>query len=140
MDFRSRTAFLALIVVQAAHSIEESVFRLFDVFAPARFISGLLSSDPARGFAIGNIALVLFGVWCYVARVRPGLPSARGLAWAWALLELGNGIGHSAFALARGGYFPGVATAPLLLALSLYLIARLSKEGPHGSLQAASRP
>jgi hypothetical protein len=115
-----------LILAQAAHSIEEYVFRLFDVLAPARFISGLLSSDLARGFAIANIALVLFGVWCYVARVRHGLPSARTLAWFWALLELGNGIGHSAFALARGGYFPGVATAPFLLGISVYLIARLS--------------
>jgi len=34
-------AFLALIVAQAAHSIEEYVFRLFEVLAPARFISGL---------------------------------------------------------------------------------------------------
>jgi len=126
MDLRNRAAFLALIVAQAAHSIEEHVFRLFDVLAPARFISGLVSSDLARGFAIANIALVLFGVWCYMARVRHGLPSARGLAWFWALLELGNGIGHSAFALARGGYFPGVATAPLLLGISVYLISRLS--------------
>jgi len=126
MDSRSRVAFLALILAQAAHSIEEYVFRLFDVLAPARFISGLLSRDLARGFAIANIALVLFGVWCYAARVRQGRPSARSLAWFWALLELGNGIGHSAFALARGGYFPGVATAPFLLGISVYLIARLS--------------
>jgi hypothetical protein len=28
--------------------------------------------------------------------------------------------------LARGGYFPGAGTAPLLLATSVYLIARLS--------------
>ena len=126
MNPRSRAAFLALIVAQAAHSIEEYVFRLFDVLAPARFISGLLSRDLARGFAIANIALVLFGGWCYVARVHRGLPSARGLAWFWALLELGNGLGHSAFALRRGGYFPGVATAPLLLGISAYLIARLS--------------
>lgn len=126
MDSRSRAAFLALIMAQAAHSIEEYAFRLFDVLAPARFISNLVSSDLARGFAIANLALVLFGVWCYVARVRPGRPSARSLAWFWALLELGNGIGHSAFALARGGYFPGIATAPLLLGLSVYLIAKLA--------------
>ena len=126
MDVRSRVAFLALIVAQAAHSIEEYVFRLFDVLAPARFVSGLFSSDLARGFAIANIALVLFGVWCYVARVRRGLPSARGLAWFWALLEVGNGISHSALAIRRGGYFPGVATAPLLLGISVYLIARLA--------------
>jgi hypothetical protein len=126
MDSRSRAAFLALIVAQAAHSIEEYVFRLFDVLAPARFISGLLSRDLAQGFAFANIALVLFGVWCYVVPVQRGLPSARGFAWFWALLELGNGIGHTAFAFARGSYFPGVATAPLLLGISVYLIARLS--------------
>ena len=126
MDLRSRATFLALIMAQAAHSIEEYAFRLFDVFAPARFISSLFGGDLARGFAIANIALVLFGAWCYVARVHRGLPSARSLAWFWALLELGNGVGHSAFALARGGYFPGIATAPLLIGLSVYLIARLS--------------
>ncbi len=128
MDSRSRGAVLALIVVQGAHSIEECVFWLFDVFAPARFISGLFSSDLARGFAIGNAALVLFGVWCYVARVRQGLPSARRLAWFWSLLEVGNGMNHTAFALMRGGYFPGVATAPLLIGISVYLIARLSAD------------
>lgn len=126
MDLRSRAAFLALILAQAAHSIEEYAFRLFDVLAPARFISSLFSSDLARGFAIANILLVLFGAWCYVARVYRGHPSARRLAWFWALLELGNGVGHSAFALAHGGYFPGVVTAPLLLGISVYLIARLS--------------
>ena len=126
MDSHGRMAFLALIVTQAAHSVEECVFRLFDVLAPARFISGLFSSDPARGFAIGNTLLVAFGVWCYVARVRGGLAGARGLVWFWALLELANGTGHSIFALARGGYFPGVATAPFLLGISMYLIAKLS--------------
>lgn len=126
MDSRSRAAFLALILAQAAHSIEECVFRLFDVFAPARFISGLISNDLSRGFAIANIALVLFGLWCYVARVSRGHPSARSLAWFWALLELGNGIAHSGLALAHRDYFPGIVTAPLLLMISVYLIARLS--------------
>ncbi len=126
MDRRARAAFLALIAAQAAHSVEEYVFRLFDVFAPARFVSGLFSGDSSRGFAIANAGIVLFGVWCYAARVRRGLPSARGLMWFWALLELGNGLGHILLALGRGGYFPGLLTAPLLLGTSLYLIARLS--------------
>ena len=126
MDIRSRTVFLALILAQAAHSIEEYALRLFDVFAPARFISGLLTSNLARGFAIANISVVLFGAWCYVARVRPGRPSARAVAWSWAVVELANGIGHSLLALATGGYFPGAATAPLLIGISVYLIMRLS--------------
>ena len=126
MDPQSRAAFLALILAQAAHSIEEYAFRLYDVLAPARFISSLVSNDLARGFAIANVGLVGFGVWCYVARVNRGHSSARRLAWFWALLELGNSVGHTGFALAHGGYFPGVATAPLLLGISVYLIARLS--------------
>lgn len=125
MDPQSRAAFLALILAQAAHSVEEYVFRLFDVLAPARFISSLFSNDLARGFAIANVGLVGFGVWCYLARVNRGHSSARRLAWFWALLELGNGVSHAGFALARGGYFPGVATAPILLGVSVYLIARL---------------
>jgi Protein of unknown function with HXXEE motif len=123
---RARNAFLALILAQAAHSVEEYAFRLFDVLAPARFVSGLFSDDLARGFVIANAGLVLFGLWCYAARVRRGRPSARALAWFWAVLELFNGTGHCLLALARGGYFPGLATAPLLLILSVYLIAKLS--------------
>jgi hypothetical protein len=53
------------------HSTEEYVFRLFDLFAPARFVSSLVSDDLAVGFALVNAGLVLFGLWCYAARVRP---------------------------------------------------------------------
>lgn len=128
MNPRSRSVFLALILAQAAHSVEEYVFRLYDVFAPARFISSLFSDDLATGFAIFNVALVLFGLLCYVASVRPGRPAARALAWLWILIELGNGIGHPAIALARGAYFPGVLTAPVLLALSIYLALRMTRD------------
>ena len=124
---RSRWAFLALILAQAAHSIEEYVFRLFDVFAPARFVSSLVSSDLAVGFALVNAGLVLFGLWCYAARMRPDQPSARAFAGFWTVLEFANGIGHCALALSRGGYFPGVATAPMLLGLSTYLAVTLSR-------------
>lgn len=127
MDARGRLAFLALIVAQAAHSVEEYLFRLYDVFGPARFVSGLVSRDLATGFAILNTALVLFGVWCYVARVRPGHPSGSAFAWFWTVLEFANGTSHSVIALSRGSYFPGVATAPFLLGLSLYLGLRLSE-------------
>jgi hypothetical protein len=44
-----RAGFLILILTQAAHSVEEYVFRLYDVLAPARFISGLFSADLPTG-------------------------------------------------------------------------------------------
>ena len=132
MDARTRAAFLALIVAQAAHSIEEYRFRLYDAFAPARFVSGLFSDDLRTGFAVANVLLVLFGAWCYAAKVRPNRPSGRAFAGFWALLELGNGSSHVFFALARQAYFPGVATAPFLLVISSYLLARLGAAAREG--------
>jgi hypothetical protein len=121
MDRRARTAFALLILVQAAHSIEEWVYRLFDVFPPARFISGLFTDDLSLGFALANAAVVLAGAWCYFARVRRDHPGARGYALFWACLELANGAGHLLLAARRGGYFPGAATAPALIAAATYL-------------------
>ena len=108
MDARSRHIFLALIAAQAAHSVEEYLFRLYDLLAPTRAISDLAGfGDRAAGFIIANSALVLFGLWCWLARVRPDRPSARGLAWFWALLEIANGLGHAALGAGRGRLFPG---------------------------------
>ena len=121
MESRAHRAFALLILAQAAHSIEEYVFRLFDVFPPARWVSTLFTSNAALGFALANTAIVLFAVWCYVARVRPSHRSAYGYAWFWVCLEFANGIVHMILAGLEGGYIPGVATAPLLLAAACYL-------------------
>jgi len=121
MDRRSRLLFLLLIAAQTAHSIEEYCTRLFDRLAPARAVSEAIGFDRPTGFVIANTALIGFGLWCYLARVRPGRGAARGLAWFWAVLETANGLAHAGLALAAGGYFPGLATAPLLLALGLGL-------------------
>jgi hypothetical protein len=115
LEHRTQLVFLSLILAQGAHSIEECVTKLYEVFAPARFVSSLISHDLALGFLIGNAALVTFGLWCWAVPARSGWHAARAIVWFWTILELGNGISHSAMALSRGGYFPGVATAPLLL-------------------------
>lgn len=113
---RSRqTIFLCLILAQGAHSIEECVTKLYDVFPPARWVGSLVSHDPAFGFAVGNAILVAAGLLCWAFPVRLGWRTARGIAWFWTIVELGNGISHTTMSLLRGGYFPGVATAPLLL-------------------------
>ena len=130
MDSRGRSAFLVLVLAQAAHSVEEYAFKLYDVFAPARFISTLVSENPRTGFAIVNLGLVAFGFWCYAARVRPARSSARAWVWPWVFLEALNGIGHPAMAVARGEYFPGTLTAPLLLVTSVYLAVSLTRRLP----------
>ena len=125
MDSRARLVFLALIVVQASHSIEEYTFALYEVFSVARLASGLVSSNLSLGFILLNTVFVAFGLWCYLFPVRSGWASARGWAWLWVIIELVNGLGHLVLALRSGGYFPGVATAPILLMFTLYLAARL---------------
>jgi hypothetical protein len=121
VEHRGQLVFLFLILAQGVHSIEEYVTKLYEVFAPARFVSSFVSNDPALGFLVVNTALVTFGVWCWAVPVRSGWHAARGLVWFWTILELGNGIGHSALALSRGGYFPGLVTSPLLLVLAAWM-------------------
>jgi hypothetical protein len=113
-----------LILAQAAHSIEEYAGRLWESFPPARFVSGLVSDDLRLGFLALNVALVTFGVWCYLWPVSRRWRNARTVALGWALVELVNGIGHPLWSLRQGGYTPGVATAPLLLILAGTLLAQ----------------
>ncbi len=123
-------AFLALVVAQAAHSVEEYAFRLYDVFPPARFVSALISQDRQRGFVIFNVVLVAFGLWCFLVPVRRRWPSATAFMSLWIGIELVNGIGHPLWSLVQRGYTPGVATAPLLLVLALTLARRLGVRQP----------
>ena len=124
---RLQSAFGALILAQAAHSTEEYAGRLWESFPPARLVSGLVSQDLERGFLILNFSLVAFGLCCWLWPVRRGWPIAIALAWWWVGLETINGIGHLLWSLREGGYTPGVATAPLLLALAINLALRLER-------------
>ena len=120
---RLQRLFAALILAQAAHSVEEYIGRLYESFPPARFVSGVISDDLQQGFLIANLVLLAVGAWCAVFPVGRGWPAATTVAATWAGIEIVNGIGHPLWSLAQGGYTAGVATAPLLLALAL-LVAR----------------
>jgi len=117
--------FGALVLAQAAHSVEEFVGRLWESFPPARFLSSLISSDLRVGFLVINVSFVMFGLWCFFWPVRRRWQIAAGLAWVWVVIEVINGIGHPLWALRELGYTPGVITAPLLLILALYMAAQL---------------
>jgi hypothetical protein len=132
---RFQLSFLALVVIQAAHSVEEYVGRLYEVFPPARAVSGLISADLERGFVIFNVALVTFGLCCFIWPVRRQWPAAIPLAWLWVVIELINGIGHPLWTLAEWKYTPGVITSPFLLMLALYLALQLLR----GPLPASPR-
>jgi|SRR5689334_14345415 Protein of unknown function with HXXEE motif len=122
---RFEASFLALVGTQAAHSVEEYIGRLYDVFPPARFVSGLISENLERGFVIFNVGLVAFGIWCFLWPVRKHWLAAVPLAWLWVGIELVNGVGHPLWSLRELRYTPGVATAPVLLLLALYVARQL---------------
>lgn len=126
---RFQLTFGALILTQAAHSAEEIVFRLWESFPPARFLSTTVSpADPERGFIVLNILLVAFGAWCFFWPVRRGWPVAIPIAWLWTVIEIINGIVHPSWSVLQGSYTPGVATAPILLILALYLARQLLRK------------
>jgi hypothetical protein len=129
MNRPSRAVFLALILTQVAHSIEEYFNQLYDVLAPARFVSGLFSSDLRVGFVIFNALLVAFGLGCFFGPVLRGARSAMGLAWLWVVLEFLNGCAHITWAASAGAYRPGLATAPFLLTIALFLSWQLRRSG-----------
>jgi hypothetical protein len=124
---RLQLTFAALVLAQAAHSIEEYVGGLWETFPPAAFVTGLVSSDRERGFLVINCVLVAFAVWCLLWPVRRAWPSARAFVWLWIGVDVVNGVGHLAWSLRQGSYTPGVLTAPLLLALALSLVLQLRR-------------
>ena len=124
---RFQLTFGALVLTQTAHSIEEYVGHLWESFPPARFLTSLVSSDLERGFVLLNVSLLAFGVWCFLWPMRRGWPVAVPLAWLWAAVEIVNGIGHPLWSLREGGYTPGLATAPVLLVLAVYLAYQLRR-------------
>jgi hypothetical protein len=113
--------------MQAAHSFEEYVGRLYESFPLARFISGLFSDDLDRGFLMMNVVLVSAGIWCALVPVLRGWRLARPIVIIWTIGELVNGIGHPLWSIARGAYTPGVATAPILFVLAWLLALELRR-------------
>ena len=139
MNRKSKTAFLALVLLQALHSLEEYAFKFFEVFPPARQLNEIWQGIARPGFIGFNTLLVVFGLWCFFQRVQPGAPTARRWAWLWVVIELYNGIAHLVWAAAIHDYNPGLVSAPFLLGLTLYLVFQLHVSARSVPRQAATQ-
>ena len=139
---RRVTTFGALVLAQAAHSTEESIGQLWVSFPPARFVSGLVSTNLQHGFVFLNICIVALSVWCYIWPVRRQWRIATPIIWLWTGVEIINGVVHPSWSILQRGYTPGVITAPILLVLALYL-AMVQRRSPRAvspsSAHAAGR-
>ena len=130
MNSKIKSGFLILVLIQAAHSIEEYIGRLWEVFPPAKFLTSLFSENHEKGFLIVNIGLLTFGILCWWFPIRGNYSAAKGILWFWIILETINGIGHTVWSIIQKEYTPGVVTAPLLFIVAVYLAiitARLSR-------------
>ena len=86
-----------------------------------------MGSNRQVGFAVINMFVVLFGIWCYAWPVRREWSVAAPLMWGWVLVELSNGIVHPAWSLAQRSYTPGVVTSVLFLPVACLLGWQLSR-------------
>ena len=120
--------FLILVLVQGLHSLEEYFGRLWEVFPPATLLTSLVSENLEVGFLIINIGLFILGLWCWAFPILKDYTISNGLIWFWIIIEVINGIGHPLWSLYRGEYTPGVATAPILLLLAVYLSILIKSE------------
>ncbi len=110
------------IAAQAGHFVEELTTGIHERL-PAAFGLAPLS---LRLFVSFNLAWL--GIWVLSAW---GLARRRQVAlfplWFLGVASVANGIAHPLLALNAGGYFPGLATSPLVAALGALLLARLSR-------------
>ncbi len=119
---RASQALLVATLVQAVHFGEEAATG-FDVRFPA-----LLGLPPMPfAFFVGfNVAWL--AAWLVaVPGVRGGRRLAYFAAWFLAIAGVLNGVGHPAFAVAVGGYFPGLVTSPCVAAAAAWLAIRLRR-------------
>ena len=124
---RAAGALVVAVLVQALHLAEEATTGFHERF-PA--LMGL----PAMSFPLFlGFNLAWLGIWCAsVPGVRAGRPLAYFAAWFLAIAGVLNGVGHPAFAIAVGGYFPGLFTSPLIALAAAWLAVCL--------LSASERP
>jgi hypothetical protein len=133
---RFQVTFGVLVLAQVAHSIEEYFGHLWESFPPARFLTSLVSSNLERSFVVLNVLLLAFALWCFLWPVRREWAVAVPLAWFWVVIEIINGIVHPWWSLREGGYTPGLATAPILLLLAVYLAHQLRRAAHEPSTAA----
>ena len=126
---------------QAAHSIEEMRARLYDFFWTAtgrmhEIVPAVTQVRmSAQTFALLNMSFiaVLLGS---VPFVRARKPAALALAGVAGVIEVVNGLGHTAGAVWFGGYVPGVVTAPFLFVIGVLVLRELFAGRREGSAAA----
>ena len=132
MNNKVRIAFLALIALQALHSLEEFIFRFHEAFPPMVLLYRDAPHLARPAFIIFNLLLVLAGVACLWRWVWPVRRGARAVVWVWVGIEAANALAHLVWAALIRGYNPGLVTGVGLAAVVVYLSSELRRASAHG--------
>ncbi len=119
---------LALAVgVQSIHFAEEAATGFHERF-PAVFG---LPAMPFSFFVVFNVTWL--GIWAAsVPGLRSGRAAAFFAAWFLAIAGMLNCIAHPLLAIAARGYFPGLASSPLIGAAGVLVCIRLRSATERG--------
>lgn len=105
MNKRIKIAFLLLILIQALHSVEEYIGRLWENYPPAQFLTTLVSDNHERGFIIINVCLFIFGMLVWLAAVQNYAFALVPISFL-TIMEIINSVGHSVWAVMEKNYVP----------------------------------
>ena len=121
MNINVRAAFFVLVILQAIHSGEEFIFRLYERFPPMRFVYQNAPHLAKPAFVISNVLLILIGLICFFYWVQPDRHGATVVVWIWIVTESLNVVAHIVWAVLIGGYNPGLVTGLLFVPVLIYL-------------------
>ena len=130
MNNRIQVAFLLLIVLQTLHSIEEFIFRFYEVFPPMVSVYRNAPHLARPAFILANSILVLVGFVCLFCWVWPGKRGAKTVVWVWIGVESFNLIAHCVWAVLIRAYNPGLVTGLGFVPVVVYLIYLLWRVPP----------
>lgn len=127
MSNEIRVPFMALIALQGLHSVEEFIFRLWEVFPPMALLYRDSPELARPAFVAFNALLFAAGLFCLWRWVWPGVGPARAAVWIWVAGEGFNAAAHAGWAMVTQRYNPGLATGLLIAPVVAYLAWRLGR-------------
>jgi hypothetical protein len=121
MDSRLRLTFLALIVMQAIHSVEEFIFGFYERFPPMKFVYQDAPNLAKPAFVVFNALLIFTGLFCFYHWVRPARKGAKLVVWVSITIESFNVMAHVVWAILVREYNPGLVSGILFVPIVAYL-------------------
>jgi hypothetical protein len=118
-------------VLQALHSLEEFIFKFYEVFPPMASIYRNAPGLAQPAFVFANSLLVLVAFVCLFGWVWPARQGAKAVAWVWVGVEAFNVIAHGVWAILIWGYNPGLVTGLGFVPVVAYLTYLLRRVPSH---------